>query len=197
MINSQYKKITQSLRYLISQSKDDRVNVLLLMKLIWAADRYHLRNYGRLITNDGYRALPKGPVCSIALDIASQSDFLSPEQIDYSKQYVARDKNDDIIGVLPAEVDYLSDSDLEALEFAWKTFGSMDRFKVVDITHEYPEWNKFANLFKSGASSEEMDIRDFFENPQKDEYFAISDEQLEANREKLEEDLALKNSFRV
>lgn len=197
MINSQYKKITQSLRYLISQSKDDRVNVLLLMKLVWAADRYHLRNYGRLVTNDGYRALPKGPVCSIALDIANQSDFLSPEQIDYSKQYVARDKNDDIIGVMPTQMDYLSDSDLEALEFAWKTFGSKDRFDVVDITHEYPEWSKFAGLFNSGGSSEEMDIRDFFKDPANDKYFMMNKEQLDANREKLEEDLALKNFFRA
>lgn len=195
MINSQYKKITQVLRYLIAKNEHDRLNILLLMKLVWATDRYHVRKYGSLVTSYDYRALPNGPVSSTALDIANASDFLSQEQIEYSEQFVVRAKND-VFGVAPAEADYLSETDKEALDFAWSKFGAMGQFDVRDITHDYPEWKKFEGYFESGASSEKIDIRDFFENPDNDMYFSEDVELLELSKAKLEEGLGIRKLIR-
>jgi len=188
MVSSQYKKITQALRYLISLSDEDRVNILLLMKLVWAADRYHARNYATLLTDYDYRALPKGPISSTAYDIAEGSGFLSEEQINYSKRFVAR-SGYDVVGIAPAETDYLSESDREALDFSWQTFGSMNKFDVVKITHKYPEWKKFEAYFADGVSAKEIDVRDFFENPADDEYFAEDSDKLEASKALFEENL--------
>lgn len=195
MINSHYKKITQALRYLISHNEHDRLNVLLLMKLVWATDRYHARKYGSLVTSYDYRALPNGPVSSIAYDIANASDFLSSEQVAYSGQFVARSEHD-VVGIDPVETDYLSETDKEALDFAWQKFGDMNQFDVRDITHDYPEWKKFETLFHSGASSEKIDVRDFFSNPDNDQYFGEDDELLELSKAKLEENLNIRKLIR-
>jgi uncharacterized phage-associated protein len=191
MVSSQYKKITQALRYLISQSTSNRINILLLMKLVWAADRYHARKYGSLITDYDYRALPKGPVSSTAYDIADKSDFLSYDQLEYSKRYVDR-RDHFIFGVSPTDVDYLAETNQEALDFAWEKFGHMDKYAVVDITHKYPEWDKFKLYFEDGASSEEMDVIDFFKNPPQDAYFKEDSELLELSKARLEETLGLR-----
>jgi uncharacterized phage-associated protein len=188
MVNSQYKKITQALRYLVSKSDNERINVLSLMKLVWAADRYHVREYATVVTAYDYRALPNGPISSIAYDIAGESDFLSEDQRDYSKRYVARSGHD-IVGISPVESDYLSESDIEALDFAWQKFGSIDRFRMVEITHEYPEWKKFEAYFKDGASSKKMDVEDFFNNPDDDPYFNEDSEKLRASKALFEENL--------
>lgn len=191
VVGSQYKKVTQALRYLVSLSENDRVNILLLMKLIWAADRYHVRKYASFVTDPEYRALPKGPLNSTAYDIVDASNFLSEAQIEYSKKYVARSGND-IVGIASTETDYLSETDQEALSFAWTTFGAMNKFDVVDITHKYPEWSKFEPYFKNGASAQEVDVFDFFKNPGKDSFFAEDSDLLEASKSKFEENLSLR-----
>lgn len=191
MISSQYKKITQVIRYLIAKSPRDRINILKLMKLVWAADRYHVRKFANLITDYDYRALPRGPVSSIAYDIADASDFLSEEQIEYSKEYVVRSEHD-IVGIKEAETDYLSETEREALDFAWNTFGKLDEFEVVDITHQYPEWKKFEAYFATGSSAKKIDLDDFFKNPDEDPYFEDSTEKLEASQSLFEENLDIR-----
>lgn len=190
MISSQYKKITQALRYLIAQSDNNRLNILLLMKLIWAADRYHARQYATLITDYDYRALPKGPVSSTAYDIANASDFLSEEQLTYSKRFVVRSHHD-VVGIAQTESDYLSESDKEALNFAWEAFGAMHQLDVVSITHKYPEWKKFEAYFINGSAAKEIDVKDFFSNPDEDSFFAEDSIKLQASKALFEENLAM------
>ena len=50
------------------------------IKLIFFADRYHIRKYGRPITNDEYLAMDFGPVNSGVKDIAEMSGFLDREK---------------------------------------------------------------------------------------------------------------------
>ena len=61
-VSNEVVKITQSLGFLLSLDDNHRMNKLKLVKLIWAADRYHLRKYGRTVTDSEYFALPHGPV---------------------------------------------------------------------------------------------------------------------------------------
>ena len=59
-----YKKATQALAYFAEKS-GGTINRLKGLKLIYFADRYHLRKYGRLITNDTYFAMDNGSGISV------------------------------------------------------------------------------------------------------------------------------------
>lgn len=66
--------------------KMDRVK---LIKLLWAADRYHLRAHGRMVSGTDYVAMVHGPVSSLALDVAqiSKEFALSGEAASYVEYY--------------------------------------------------------------------------------------------------------------
>lgn len=69
-MRSDYKKITQMLNYLIR--KDERaagMDERKLIKLVWAADRYHMRKYARTVSGDHYVATENGPEGSLTKNI--------------------------------------------------------------------------------------------------------------------------------
>ncbi|MBQ9180774.1 SocA family protein [Candidatus Saccharibacteria bacterium] len=63
-------KVSQALGFLLSLDDNHKMDRVKLIKLLWAADRLHLRKYGRTISESDYYAMAHGPVCSLALDIA-------------------------------------------------------------------------------------------------------------------------------
>jgi hypothetical protein len=69
-----YKKATQAVNY-FAQRSGGIINKMKAIKLIYFADRYHLRKYGRPITNDEYLAMDYGLVSSGVKDIAEMSGF--------------------------------------------------------------------------------------------------------------------------
>lgn len=195
-VSNEVIKITQSLGFLLSLDKTHRINKLKLVKLIWVADRYHLRKYGRTVTDTEYFALPHGPVSSLTLDVIDNDEIaLLPEDISYIAEHITpwdSDKNQ-IVLYKTTENDYLSETDKEALQFAWDKFGDKDPFKLADdITHQYPEWSKFREHF--GINNErgrrQIDLDDFFENPDGDEYFATDSQVLTASKEIYEQNRA-------
>ena len=68
------KRAVQALGYI--QSKTEITDKLALVKLLFFADRYHLRTFCISMLEDNYKALRKGPVCSYTLDLINQSNFL-------------------------------------------------------------------------------------------------------------------------
>lgn len=168
MVSLQYEKVTQVLNYLLRKSENHTLDKVHLVKLTWAADRFHLRKYGRLITEDIYVAMPQGPVASLALDIINEkTDYNLPaEYLPYTTSYLIRDEH--IVGSLKdTDLSQLSESDQEALDFAWNTFGSTENIdELVDFTHQYPEWSKFASLLQTQKTSVPMDYLDFFNDPE-------------------------------
>lgn len=163
-----YEKITQSLNFFIRKNSNSRINKLKAIKLLWAADRYHMRKYGRMVSLDRYCAMQFGPVGSAAEDIADLDDFyLGSDIIDLARQYIGVDQKNHTI-TSHKEVDFgdFSKTDLEALEFAWQVFGSFDGFTIAKISHDYPEWAKFKGEIEAGLSKkEDINPADFFENP--------------------------------
>ncbi len=168
-----FRKITQIINYLIR--KDERaasMPELKIIKLVWAADRYHIRKYARTVSEDRYVAMKNGPVGSLTKDIAEFSDNeyskVEPTDFDYIGSYIRFEKNNEN-GVLSSvnDVDYdeLSDTDKEALDFAWENFGKYDWRTLVEITHRYPEWQKHRAALESGTTKrEDIDLIDFFDN---------------------------------
>lgn len=195
-VSNEVVKITQSLGFLLSLDDNHRMNKLKLVKLIWAADRYHLRKYGRTVTDSEYFALPHGPVSSLTLDVIDNDEVaLYAEDISFISEHITpweSDKNQ-IVLYNETEDDYLSETDKEALKFAWDTFGDKDPFELADnITHQYPEWSKFREHFdvNNERSRQSINLNDFFENPSEDAFFATDDSILAASKELYEQNKA-------
>ena len=195
-VSNEVVKITQSLGFLLSLDDNHRMNKLKLVKLIWAADRYHLRKYGRTVTDSEYFALPHGPVSSLTLDVIDNDEVaLYAEDISFISEHITQwesDKNQ-IVLYNETEDDYLSETDKEALKFAWDTFGDKDPFELADnITHQYPEWSKFREHFdvNNERSRQSINLNDFFENPSEDAFFATDDSILAASKELYEQNKA-------
>ena len=83
-----------------------------------------------------------GPVGSIAKDIAEQSDILQDEDAEYPNRFVVRQGEHDYKAIKPVEMDFFSKSDIEALDFAIKNLGHLDKYVLAELSHAYPEWNK-------------------------------------------------------
>jgi uncharacterized phage-associated protein len=158
-----HRKGTQALNFFAIQ-EGGKINKLKALKLIFLADRYHLRKYGRLITNDSYVAMKHGPVPSVIKDIAESSDYLDDSTKEYAKSYVRPMSNLELASVKKIDMSIFSESDLEALQFAWDVFGRYDQFQLRDITHSYPEWIKHKKNVATG-SCYPMNILDFLKDP--------------------------------
>lgn len=184
-----HKKATQALNFFAKRA-GGKITKLNALKLIYLADRYHLRKYGRPIFSDTYWAMPYGPVASSVKDIFEFSG--SDEELDYSKKYIAPlegEANQTIQSIKEGDIDVFSDSDIEALEFTQKTFGDLPLGAILEECHKYPEWKKFEEALKSQTVTRElMNYADFFENPDgQDDHFKMDTEQLKSSREIFEE----------
>jgi uncharacterized phage-associated protein len=160
-----YIKGTQALNFFASK-EGGHINKMKALKLVYFADRYHLRKYGRLITNDSYVAMEHGPVPSSSRDIIESSDYLDESARTYAQEFLESSERT-LSSVCKLDTNVLSDSDIEALEFAWKTFGHMNQFELRDQTHNYPEWKKFKKELES-VRVMQMNLLDFLKDPQQD-----------------------------
>jgi uncharacterized phage-associated protein len=161
--NFNHAKGTQALNY-FAISEGGQINKMKALKLVFLADRYHIRKYGRLITNDNYLAMQHGPVPSAVKDIAESNDYLDDTTKDYSLKFIEPVDNRILKSVNKLEKSVLSKSDLEALKFAWDNFGHLDQFQLRDLTHLYPEWEKYRDSIDS-KSCILMQVLDFLQDP--------------------------------
>jgi len=161
-----YRKVTQALNFFARQD-GGTINKMRSLKLLFFADRYHLRKYGRPITNDEYFAMDYGPVPSGAKDLAESSVFRPNVEKEYAERFIA--PSEDLLSFRSvACVDDLvfSKTDLEALHFAWDAFRRFNAFDLAELTHVYPEWKKHEAALKSGVNSRvKMHYLDFLDDP--------------------------------
>ena len=164
------RKLLQALYYIQSHAPADnpcKTAIMYLLKILFFADRYHLRHFGFLAAEDTYFAMKNGPVASATLNIlhgclpnnASRLDACLLSEIDGIYEYnVCIKKQDD---------DELSESFKLAMDFAIKTYGKYTQFELSDISHDYPEWKKFECRLGVDANRFPMCVGDFFDNPDK------------------------------
>lgn len=184
-----HKKTTQALNFFARQS-GGRINKMKALKLLFFADRFHLRKYGRPITNDEYFAMGYGPVPSGAKDLAEGSDFRPDVEKAYSSQFVDPVDRYEFTSISDVDAVVFSATDQEALAYAWDHFGSLDQFALADLTHQYPEWKKHEAALSSESSSRvKMSFSDFLEDPPTpcDPCYALDDEEREVRREEVQE----------
>lgn len=108
-------------------------------------------------------AMPRGPVASSTLDISyDKNDF----DRDYTAQYISK-AGINVNSKNEVDTDYLSQSEIEAMDIVWERFKHMNEFQLEKLSHEYPEWKRYESLLldKTKKSSYPMVIDDFFKAP--------------------------------
>ena len=158
-----HRRAVQALNYFARQ-EGGSINKLKALKLLFFADRYHLRKFGRPVSECAYFAMTHGPVASEAKDIAEGCASLPPSARAYARRYVCKDGDYDFSSVADVDAAVLSASDHEALEFAWRNFGRFSKYTLRDITHHYPEWKRHEKALETKRRVP-MDLADFLKEP--------------------------------
>jgi len=111
-----------------------------IAKILFYADKYHLNIYGRPIVGDTYIAMPHGPVPQVVYNIL-KSDEIEYQSLE-DQLGMANDPNPfeirDRYWVHPtrtADVNLLSESDIEALDFAYNEHIEKSFRELEKLTH--------------------------------------------------------------
>lgn len=195
-----YKKSVQAVNF-FALKNGGNINKLYVLKLIYFADRFHLRKYGRPITNDQYWAMQYGPVASSVKEIV-ELDALGAER-HYAKEFLrkgnpnAGEQEFIVKSEKPVDDNIFSESDVEALEFAWNTFGQK-LLHLVNITHKYPEWKNHETALNSEHTRVQMNYLDFFDDPEPgcEPCCTLDEEEREARRNVFREVNEIENLWR-
>ncbi|MDI6779909.1 MAG: Panacea domain-containing protein [Bacteroidota bacterium] len=139
-------------------------NYMYILKIIFFADRYHLRKYLRPVSSDEYYAMKGGAVASYLYNIFKGD--VKAKNIKHSKD----DKYDVELISNKIDISPLSPSDIEAIDFALSKFSKLGNFDLSKITHAYPEWKRYAKRFQTNPRGREvMFFEDFFDNASKND----------------------------
>jgi len=152
------EKITQMAAFFLDRANGS-MNHIKLMKLLYAADRQSMEEYGYPISYDSLSSMPFGPVLSGAVNLLYDDPFVNTAgtwrqwigaMVDNKVALLRRVTSDTELGAL-------SEADLEILQGVYEEFGSMRRFDVVEYMHEaFPEYTD------PGASSLPIRYSDVF-----------------------------------
>ena len=168
-----YHKALQAMFYL--QAKASVSDKLSLLKLLFFADRYHVRHYGISMLMDNYCAMTLGPVCSKTYDIIKKGLYYDGLG-EADKLFIDNNLScvNDVVSIKDTGSDELSVSDIEALDFSIKNFAQFTPYDLSQITHAYPEWSRYKYVLENHISvSENMNYKDFFDDPEDgNEYIA-------------------------
>ena len=179
------KKIIQALTYLANKEKEKVMDNMKAYKLLWLADRLHLRQTGRTITGDTYYAMPHGIVPSDAKCIleGTKTKLLNPKG--YSSKYIVGMDGHQFRALSDADLKMFSDSDQDALDRVYSLYGHLDGIKLSEMSHKYPEWIFYRDLLedKEQKNSYKIDLDHFFEDGPRSELFNESKELLELTQE--------------
>ncbi|NQU77379.1 SocA family protein [Candidatus Falkowbacteria bacterium] len=196
-----HKKATQAINFL-ARKEGGKIDKLKVIKLIWLADRYHLRKYGRPIVNDIYFAMPYGPVASSVKDLTS-FNFLGDDgdgEEKYLSEYLKQEPGHKISSIKESDTDVFSETDIETLDKIYEKYGSYKASQLVKISHEFPEWKKFKRALEARTITRgPISYSDFFSNPSGkipgENIFNEPQEQLRTSKELFEENYKIANCW--
>ncbi len=153
------KKATEVLLYITAQVSD----IYAALKVLYFADKAHLAQYGRLICGDRYVAMPEGPVPSGTHDLvnAARGNRNYKEEIMQLATEAIVVEGNDIKPLRSANCDLLSESDIECLDDAIKTYGRLTFAALEQLSHDEPAYKKaWAQKRASAKRSTPMPLED-------------------------------------
>jgi uncharacterized phage-associated protein len=134
------RKAAQAAAYLIKK-RGGQVNYMKLIKMLYLADRMALLERGAPITGDRMMAMLKGPVLSAILDLITWGTRRGQQSVwsEYVSPPAAYDVT--LAGEFKIEdFDELSAKECRILDAIDARYGRVDKWALVDLTHELPEW---------------------------------------------------------
>ena len=140
------KKTAEALHYLLANSKERKLSILLLLKLLFFADRHLLLHEGKTISNSKYVAMKLGPVSSRANNILYKKIcYLNEDSDDYINNYFSFNyvtpKYNSLVSIKNiSQYTSLSSFDKEALNIALKIFKIEPN--LCELSHKFYEWKK-------------------------------------------------------
>jgi uncharacterized phage-associated protein len=119
-----------------------KITPFYLSKVLFIADRDHLRDFGRPVTGDAYIAMDNGPVPSRIYDIIKgKLDFFGdPTAISEALTIDEKATYHQISAKRKANTDLLSETDIAALDSAIKFCRGKSFTHLSSLTHQEPAW---------------------------------------------------------
>ena len=116
-----------------------KLNYMVLIKLLYLADRRMLLEHGYTITGDSFVSMPRGPVLSKILDLITMGRY---KEITPWFRYISEPKHYEVklAEHAPSKRDELSRYEAGVLREVYKKYGSMNKWDLVELMHTLPEW---------------------------------------------------------
>ena len=149
----------------IAQKIGGRKDMHKIFKTLYFADKAHLSRYGRSITGDSYIAMSYGPVPSRTDDIfkAVRGDSYFSNRAEELKGYFHFINKYVIEADKDADLDYLSDTDVECLDYAINKCKGKTCGELTEMSHDLA-WN-------NTLRDREMSVKDILrENGENEDY---------------------------
>lgn len=135
IINLFDKDITLNAVLYILKKLNGKSDMHTIFKILYFADRQHLSNYGRTITGDVYIAMQYGPVPSKTDDIFKAIRGDSFFEAGDLKKYFHFINRWTVQKDMEPEVDYLSDTDVECLDYAIDLCKNKSFGEITEMSH--------------------------------------------------------------
>jgi len=134
------RKTAQAAAYLLKRH-DGSLPYIVLIKLLYLADRQSLLDRGYPITGDRMVSMPKGPVLSEVLNLISYGSFQEVKTSSAWFEYVSDPVQYEVaLATQDPDQDELSRNEIGLLDQIYEQYGKMDRWALVEFTHHLPEW---------------------------------------------------------
>jgi len=131
-------KTIAALAYL-ARRKGATLDMFLSIKRLYAADRRALTSWGKTITGDKMISLDNGPVLSIVYNLFKGEGSVT--NLREWRSYFGDTVNNTVTLRRDANIDLLSEEEIDALEAASQEIGSVAPWHVAEFLHGlYPEW---------------------------------------------------------
>ena len=132
-------KLLEAIVFVASKVQEPTLHKI--SKMFWYADKLHLERYGFVLSADTYHAMPDGPVPSLIYDILKIAKGLNQHAPGVDKGSVRAALSVDADGKTvhasrAANVDYLSESEIECLVDAMATHGHKSFGTLSRETHD-------------------------------------------------------------
>jgi len=114
------------------------MSYLKLIKLLYLLDREALLRWGRPVTTDRYVSMDNGPVVSRIYDLIREEP--PPGTNPIWRHYISAPQDYEVALVAVPETDELSRAEEALIEEIFAKFGKMTRWDLVQVSHEFPEW---------------------------------------------------------
>jgi uncharacterized phage-associated protein len=115
------------------------MNYMVLIKLLYYADRTTLIDKGQPITGDKMVSMPNGPVLSMIYDFINMG---RDDEASTWFEYISEPQQYDVsLNKTNPETDGLSLYEIGVLDDTYEKYGRMNKWALRDLTHQLPEWN--------------------------------------------------------